>query len=397
MTMEKLLLDINGVTGVIGSYVCGPEGEVLASTLPAVFDSGMLSTVGRTFARTMEALRVARRRKINEMDIVYDGGRLVVKNVSTGCLVILCVPNMNVPLLNLTANVVARKVQEHLKGREGGGEKKAPPAEIVQPMPATPVEAVVAPAAPPAAMLGGVRESTAQAIVAAARDQKVALRVMGRAAIFLRCPSATRIAAPVEGQEDLLEMAGRGGQGGKLDGILASLGFEADRRFNTLFGSERLRYIHPGSKIFLEIFLANLVSYHRLELGSRLHLDETTVPLADLLLSLLQNVKATDEHMRPIAALLLDHDLGGPGQVEAIDTTRIAEMCLDDWGWYKTVTMNLEKCTSAASGFLEGDELETVTKRARRLAQIMEEAPKSLGWQVRARIGEGRRWYEEPE
>jgi hypothetical protein len=83
--------------------------------------------------------------------------------------------------------------------------------------------------------------------------------------------------------------------------------------------------------------------------------------------------------------------------VEAIDTTRIAGMCQDDWGWCKTVTMNLEKCTSAARSFLEGGELETVTKRARRLAQIVEETPKSLGWQVRARIGEGRRWYEEPE
>jgi predicted regulator of Ras-like GTPase activity (Roadblock/LC7/MglB family) len=395
--METLLLDINGVTGVTGAYVCGPEGEVLASTLPAAFDGGMLSSVGRTFSRTLEALRVARRRKVNEMDIVYDGGRLVVKNLSAGCLVILCVPNINVPLLNLTANVVARKIQERLKAREGEGEGVVSPVAPVQPIPAAPAEPVAAPSAPPAATVGGVRESKAQAIVAATRGQKVILRAMGRAAIFLRCPSAGRIASPVEGEEDLLEMAGRAGQGAKIDSIVASLGFEADRRFNTLFGAERLRYIHPDPRIFLEIFLDNLVSYHRLELGARLHLDETTLPLADLLLSLLQNVKATDEQVRPIVALLLDHDLGGVGQVEAIDTTRIVEMCVDDWGWYKTVTMNLERCVSAASSCLQGDELEMVTKRARRLVQMIEEAPKSLGWQVRARIGESRRWYEEPD
>ena len=35
--------------------------------------------------------------------------------------------------------------------------------------------------------------------------------------------------------------------------------------------------------------------------------------------------------------------------------------------------------------------------RARDLRQMIEAAPKSLGWRARARVGETRRWYDLPE
>ena len=109
--MENVLKDINAVIGVTGSFVCNGEGQVSASALPDLFDETILSTVGRTMAQTMAGLATARRRKIGDIDLVYDQGRLIAKNLGEGCLCILCVRNINVPLLNLTANLAAKKLK----------------------------------------------------------------------------------------------------------------------------------------------------------------------------------------------------------------------------------------------------------------------------------------------
>jgi len=113
--MEDILKDINAVVGVTGCFVCNGEGQVLASSLPTLFDEATLSTIGRTMAQTMAGLATARRRKVGDVDLVYDQGRFIAKNLGEGCLCILCVRNINVPLLNLTANVAAKKLAEKLK------------------------------------------------------------------------------------------------------------------------------------------------------------------------------------------------------------------------------------------------------------------------------------------
>ncbi|MEA3459283.1 MAG: roadblock/LC7 domain-containing protein [Chloroflexota bacterium] len=116
--MEDILEDINAVVGVTGCLVCDEEGEVLARALPGVFDETMLSVVSRTAAQTVAGLHTARRKKVGDIDLIYTEGRLIVKNLGRGCLCILCVPRINVPLLNLTAKVAARKLARML-GKKG--------------------------------------------------------------------------------------------------------------------------------------------------------------------------------------------------------------------------------------------------------------------------------------
>lgn len=127
--MEDILRDVNAVIGVTGCFVCDGEGQVLASSLPGIFDGVMLSNVGRTVAQTIDGLELTRRRRVGDLDLLYGEGRLVLKNLRLGCLVVLCVPTINVPLLNLTANVAARKVGEILKEQA---------RDIVQAQPSSP-------------------------------------------------------------------------------------------------------------------------------------------------------------------------------------------------------------------------------------------------------------------
>ena len=113
--MEEILRDVNAVVGVAGSFVCDGEGRVLAQALPDIFDADTLSPVGRTLAQTIAGLETTNRRKVGDIDLLYEQGRLLVKNLGNGCLCILCARRINVPLLNLTANVAARKLSERIK------------------------------------------------------------------------------------------------------------------------------------------------------------------------------------------------------------------------------------------------------------------------------------------
>jgi len=131
--VEEVLHDINAVVGVTGSFVCNSEGQLLASALPALFDEAILSIVGRTMAQTMAGLATARRRKVGDIDLVYSQGRFIAKNLGEGCLCILCVRNINVPLLNLTANVATRKLAKEIKAL--GAAKLGKPAATVMAVP----------------------------------------------------------------------------------------------------------------------------------------------------------------------------------------------------------------------------------------------------------------------
>lgn len=388
--MRNYLEEINGVIGVTGSLLCSPDGTLIASVLPEAISEETLLVVSRTLAKTLDGLRLARHRKVTEMDLAYESGRLVVKNLGEGYLIILCTPNINVSLLNLTANPVVKRMQEALKAGGAPSKKTAgpptpePPAQAVTPAP--PAVAVPSPLAP--------RLQAALDIVRAGRESRVVMRVMGEGALRIRCPSvADKPTRPEE--EDTVQLAARSGQ--PVDATLKRLGYVGDSRFNTLFGSERMRFAHPQTRLYVEIFYDHLASYHRLEIGSRLHLDNGTLPLADLLLSQLQNVEASEPDFWRLAAVLIDHDLGGPGQPEAIDGTHIVTLCSEDWGWYKTVMMNLEKCLEWAPRQLPSERSPGFQQHVARLHGMIEDAPKSLRWQTRARIGERQRWYELPE
>ena len=113
--MEDILRDINAVVGVTGSFVCDAEGQVLVRSLPGVFDEASLSLTGQTMTQTIAGLKITRRRKVGDIDLLYGAGRLVVKNLQEGCLCILCMRHINVPLLNLTANLAAKKLTAMLK------------------------------------------------------------------------------------------------------------------------------------------------------------------------------------------------------------------------------------------------------------------------------------------
>ncbi len=110
--MDAILKEINAMSGVQGSFVCDEEGRTLARALPEIYDDEMLAQAGRVAAQTTTGLWMAKQRPVGEIDLLFSGGRLIIKGLDSACLCILCTPRLNLPLLNMTANVAVKKLQK---------------------------------------------------------------------------------------------------------------------------------------------------------------------------------------------------------------------------------------------------------------------------------------------
>ena len=79
---------------------------------------------------------------------------------------------------------------------------------------------------------------------------------------------------------------------------------------------------------------------------------------------------------------------------------RIAALCAEDWGLYKTTTINLKRVEDlllAEDLGLRSEERERVLRRVRQIASVLESAPKSMAWKMRNAVGTRVRWYSEVE
>jgi len=242
----------------------------------------------------------------------------------------------------------------------------------------------------------GVMEEEARRVIDAAREQGVQLRVIGGLAVKLRCPSAEHRA--ISRTYGDLDLVGYRRQRPQTHQVMESLGYVPNWRFNTLQGHRRLLFERAETGHALDIFLDVFVMCHQLNFAGRLELDEYTVPLADLLLSKLQIVELNEKDVKDIYALVQDHGFGLGDDPEEIDIGFITKLCGSDWGWYRTVTWNIDKVLALAEDYLdEGEARERVVSRLHYLGQAIEEAPKSLKWKGRARLGQRVRWYDIPE
>jgi len=180
--------------------------------------------------------------------------------------------------------------------------------------------------------------------------------------------------------------------------LFIGLGYTPRDIFNALHGDTRLIFndIENGRRI--DIFLDVFEMCHKLDFKGRLLIDKYTIPLADLLATKLQVVEITEREYRDIISLFSDHEISDSDAPEMINGKYLAKMCSEDWGIYKTFSINLGNVSGALSHYkLDAETEKVVKKRVEDLTTRIENEPKSMGWKLRARIGEKKQWYELPE
>ncbi len=229
-------------------------------------------------------------------------------------------------------------------------------------------------------------------ILAVADERGLLLRAVGGIAIALRSPSVRQLDPPREYHD--IDLATRGGSSSAVTDAFVALGYRAADRFNKLNGSERLLFRDPAGRR-VDVFVDRLRMCHTLEFGNRLGQDSLTLTLADLALSKLQIIEMTPRDGQDLLALFADHPLADHDD-DGIGTDRIVDLCSADWSWWRTVTDNLRTLRdrwSAGRSALE----RAAAPRAASMLTRLDEAPKTLAWRMRARLGAHKRWYDLPE
>jgi hypothetical protein len=238
-------------------------------------------------------------------------------------------------------------------------------------------------------------EDEVRRVVDAGRDRGIHVRVIGGIAVKLHCPSAGhRAMARSYGDVDFI---GYRAERKDVASLMEDLGYQPNRRFNALQGHRRLLFDNPELGYDADIFLDVFTMCHELNLLGRLERDEYTVPIEELLLSKLQVIELNEKDIKDSCAVLCDHEIKAVDDTEVIDPRFVADLCKDDWGWYKTLTLNIDKVSDLCGQYLEAAQRDTVVARLGQLRQAIEDEPKSMKWKMRARVGEKKRWYDLPE
>lgn len=218
------------------------------------------------------------------------------------------------------------------------------------------------------------------------------VKLVGGAAVNLHSPSARR--PPLKRKYGDLDFVAPSKQQQAVQKLFESLGYQGDRRFNTLNGHQRLLYLDSVNGRQIDIFIDRMKMCHVIELANRLgHVGPALTP-ADLLLSKLQVFEVNMKDLVDTTALLLDHPIADHDD-DAINAAYLARLTSDDWGLHRTLQLNTARVRDAAHA-LEVD-AGLVNRRLDELWTRIDAQPKSLKWKLRARVGDRVSWYELPE
>jgi hypothetical protein len=232
----------------------------------------------------------------------------------------------------------------------------------------------------------------AERISAAARASKVPVKLVGGAAVNLHSRSARE--APLKRKYGDLDFVASSKQQASVQKLFESLGYEGERRFNTLNGHQRLLYLDGVNGRQIDIFIDRMKMCHVIELADRLGGDDACLTPADLLLSKLQVFEVNMKDLVDSIALLLDHPIADHDD-DAINAAYLAQLLSQDWGLHRTLQLNTARVRDAANGMpVPAD---TVNQRLDQLWERVDAHPKSLKWRLRAKVGDRMSWYELPE
>jgi hypothetical protein len=236
----------------------------------------------------------------------------------------------------------------------------------------------------------------AKRLIDAATERGIVLRLLGGLAITPLCldlPPRTRM-----GQD--LDFGSRSATRRALEDMLPERGYQPDKTFNALYGKRQLYFANPETGLAVDVLIDKLYMSHTLEFADRLERLPYTLDPMDLLLTKMQIVELNEKDADDCLRLLVTFPLAESDDSNVMDIRIFRSLVADDWGWWKTITLNLDRMRALlADGnrpAIAGGRLDPLAQ-IDTLAQAADEVPKSRRWKLRSRIGERKRWYEQPE
>ena len=235
-------------------------------------------------------------------------------------------------------------------------------------------------------------------IIAAAEEAEVRLRVVGGAGVRLHCAEPAETLAGLSREAKDIDFIVLKEDRKAMRRLLEDRGYLVDRDLLVAMEGRRYSFSHPTSAIELDVFVERLEFNHTIEVRSRLDRHPVTISLEDLLMQKLQIVHLTANDLVDISVLLATHRVvEGPGTSEELSSDYIAGLLGKDWGFHHTATRNLARMGDGDdTGVDLGSERNQMVKeRSNQLLDAIGRTPKSLGWRLRAKVGERVQWWED--
>ena len=222
------------------------------------------------------------------------------------------------------------------------------------------------------------------------------VRLLG--GIAIRLALADRYPPALIRDHDDIDLITTKSQGTDVESALADLGWEPDRQFNAINGARRMLFHDEETGHKIDGFVERFEMCHSLPLTSRFDQCHETLSPADLLLTKLQVIELNAKDRGDCYALLLGFPVVSGTREKTIDADWIAELAASDWGLHHTLQLNFDRLLSGLDELdFSQAERTTIEGGVSEITAAMDAAKKSRAWKMRDRIGERKRWYDEPE
>lgn len=235
-------------------------------------------------------------------------------------------------------------------------------------------------------------------IVEDAEAQGIRLRILGSLAYRIHCPQNLEMFAKMERALTDIDFAAEKRQSKQIKQFLTASGYVEDQRMTVSTEGSRYYFEHPDTKLGVDVFMNELYFCHRIPFDGRLDLDRPTISTADLLLEKMQIVELNLKDITDTMVLMLEHPIAtAKDGREVIDGAYIADLLHDDWGFYYTVTINLQKVDRFVpdNTALSPEQAQVIRARLAEMLRLIEDAPKSRKWRIRAKVGPKKQWYQD--
>jgi hypothetical protein len=237
----------------------------------------------------------------------------------------------------------------------------------------------------------------AVATVRDANGRGIPLKLLGGQAVRLLCPLFPHRARKDQDM-DFCCVSSK-----KKDVIeyFTETGFVGDRKFNLLHGDRQMYFTTADGSTSVDVIMDKLNMCHVLEFSDRIDRMPDTLDVADLLLSKLQVVELNEKDVHDALHLLSAYEVREGDEPGTIGLDRIGQIVSGDWGWYRTVTMNLDKLAHFAADehrdLVPEARTHDPASQAQRVRQHCDDVPKPMKWKLRAKVGDRVQWFQEPE
>jgi hypothetical protein len=234
-------------------------------------------------------------------------------------------------------------------------------------------------------------------VVREANGRGIPLKLIGGQAVRVLCPLF-----PHRARDDQdMDFACVSSRKREVIDFLGEKGFLGDAKFNLLHGDRQMYFTTGDGKTSVDVVMDKLNMCHVLEFKDRIDRMPDTLDVTDLLLSKLQIVELNAKDVHDLLHLLSGFEVRRGDEPGGIGLDRVGRIVAGDWGWWRTVTNNLDKLAALADP--EHPELVPEARRfdpaeqALALRRHCDEVPKPLKWKLRAKVGDRVQWYRLPE